>query len=460
MRKGMSRKGLRVIFTVVAAVLFVEFSWSVRQSDQETGLWRHGHDSDATVIGRLVQSRQEGVFSYGGLLGLGGPSQVLADWGSPAFEFQYDAYHHGVPFGSFSPYRSQIGAQGLVFSILDALLRLPTRTALLVFRTMAALCTSLVLAALVVWFLRDIGVPAASGVLAGILLSPWLLVFGRSLFWSFWSFYVPMLIMIGGLNQHDERAGWVKIALWAFVGVFTKCIFSGYEYITTALVMMTVPIVFYWKRKAWSWRTLCKVFIAAFVGSALAGIASLLILSVQIASVDGSLLDGIRHVTTALERRTIAVPSITSSEYEAYVARPNVLAVLVTYLFGGSYMAGLTQESPYVARLLWHLKFGHFVLLFATVTVVFRRLAAFRGPEISALVAATWYSALAPVSWLIIFHEHSAVHTHMNYIVWYMPFMLFGFAVCGCALDRVLDGIRCRVQVAGSRHFRQRQQHG
>jgi hypothetical protein len=48
-----------------------------------------------------------------------------------------------------------------------------------------------------------------------------------------------------------------------------------------------------------------------------------------------------------------------------------------------------------------------------------------------ALIIATWFSILAPLSWFVIFKAHSYIHTHMNYIVWQMPFTLLGFAVCG-----------------------------
>jgi hypothetical protein len=50
----------------------------------------------------------------------------------------------------------------------------------------------------------------------------------------------------------------------------------------------------------------------------------------------------------------------------------------------------------------------------------------------------TWVSILAPLSWFIIFKAHSYIHTHMNYIVWQMPFVLFGSALCGVVLAGVL----------------------
>ena len=46
---------------------------------------------------------------------------------------------------------------------------------------------------------------------------------------------------------------------------------------------------------------------------------------------------------------------------------------------------------------------------------------------------ATWFSFLAPLSWFVIFKAHSHCHTHMNFLVWQMPFTILGVALCGVA---------------------------
>ena len=55
-----------------------------------------------------------------------------------------------------------------------------------------------------------------------------------------------------------------------------------------------------------------------------------------------------------------------------------------------------------------------------------------------ALTATLWVSLLAPLSWFVIFKGHSAIHTHMNPIVWYMPFLLFGFILTGSTCWRLI----------------------
>ena len=47
------------------------------------------------------------------------------------------------------------------------------------------------------------------------------------------------------------------------------------------------------------------------------------------------------------------------------------------------------------------------------------------------LIILTWVAMLGPFSWFMIFKDHSIHHTHMDYIVWYMPFMLYAPVLWG-----------------------------
>jgi hypothetical protein len=64
-----------------------------------------------------------------------------------------------------------------------------------------------------------------------------------------------------------------------------------------------------------------------------------------------------------------------------------------------------------------------------------KRTAIRRLPRTSlALIGAAWFAILPPLSWFVLFKAHSAIHGHLNFIVWQMPFTFFGFAVIGLLL--------------------------
>ena len=99
--------------------LFLGFSmnfWGV--ADQQ---WfdNHQRDSESLIIGRIVKSAQDGVLSSGGLTGIGGLGTIPPSFSGEAFEQQYNAYYTGQRFGAYTTYDSQIGGQGILFSILN-----------------------------------------------------------------------------------------------------------------------------------------------------------------------------------------------------------------------------------------------------------------------------------------------------------------------------------------------------
>jgi hypothetical protein len=54
--------------------------------------------------------------------------------------------------------------------------------------------------------------------------------------------------------------------------------------------------------------------------------------------------------------------------------------------------------------------------------------------SVPALIMASWFSILAPLSWFVVFKAHSYSHLELNFIVWQMPFTFFGAAITGLAV--------------------------
>jgi hypothetical protein len=419
--------------------LFMNY-WKV--ADQQWFVSQN-YDMESFVIGRMVKSRQDGVFSAGGLTGIGSPDGSSAEFGDEAFDFQRRAYLDGLAFGSFSTYESQIGGQGMLFSILDELLHLPAHEKLRIFHAFTSILSSLTLSLVVLWFYWEIGFSASLFVLASALLSPWLVVFGGKLWWSMWSFYLPMAVVMYYLKRrsayHHRRCG-----LLVFIAVFAKCVFTGYEYITTTVIMITVPFVYHGMRDRWSFRELKRGLLTVASSSSLAVLLSLAILCIQIASVEGSLLEGADYIWYSLQKRTVVDTRGWEPVYDAGLEF-SVVSVVVRYVTGTYFDVGnyLHTSNPFVRRFVFQIRYLHLICLFGIVSVFLyalrRRYPDKEKPQGDiALVSATWFSLLAPLSWFTIFMSHSYVHTHMDFIVWQMPFTLFGFALCGLVLRRTL----------------------
>lgn len=411
---------------------------------------QQNRDMEAHVVARIVKTRTDGPFSASALLGIGtidGRPVDFEDWDHLPVEEQFEAYRDGHRFELFEPYSSQIGAQGSFFALLDELLPGKPEDRLAGFQTVASGLTAATLAFGILWFYLEFGFFVAVAVLAGAVASPWVTVYGGKMFWSLWSFYLPMVLTAFHLRGRRILGRVALLELGAVVGagVFIKTLFSGFEYITTALVMTAVPVVYYAVRHRWTVRQAGRALLATALGAGLAVTAAAVILIAQIGAVSGDPGAGLHHLADALERRTFPTRSRFPME-EGQAA--TVAEVLRVYLGAewsdpGRFMPGVRLLPSW----LRHVSFGGLLAGIAAASALLALLV--RGarpptdPESSgvewALLVATWFSLLAPLSWFVVFKSHSAVHAHMAPIVWHMPFVLFGFAVLGRTFESLVQ---------------------
>jgi hypothetical protein len=405
-------------------------------------------DTESLILGRMVESRQAGIFSMGGLPGSGSLSDVplLQYTNDPSF--QYLSYYNGTKFESFLPYESQIGGQGMFFSLLDKIMPLPYRLKLGSFHAFTALLSTIALTVIILWFYLEFGSSVGLTLFISTVFSPWLVVFGKNLWFSLWAFFLPMIVMMYFLRKFklSTNRQLLLFGLLVFLGILAKCIFNGYEYITTTLIMTVVPFIFYSISNRVSFRKFLIGSLTAAFSSLMAILMSFIILCIQIASVEGSFQKGIDHILFSLEKRSYADVNYLPAEYAASL-NANPVEVVSTYLNGtfmdfNNYLPTLNSN---LSRNFFRIRYWYLIILFGIMSALViltksrKRLTDEERRRKNALVAATWFSILAPLSWFIIFKAHSYIHTQMNFVVWQMPFTLFGFAVCGLFVKTLIS---------------------
>ena len=474
----------RIFLAVSTVLLFCGFYWNAwRVAD---GQWFDGfkRDSESHILGRMLKSRRDGVFSAGGLTGLvarcsgspptarhapddwvcsdlvrpasGGALHLRArrgEWPSRELaKFQYLAYSRNLRFNVYAVYMSQVGGQGIAFSLIDRWLPLPPGARYKTYRVLTALLMAIALTLVVRWFHAELGLGAALCALASGLLSQWLTGFAKNLWWSTWAFFLPMVAVMLFLERarRDGRGFDAKLGTVAFAGVLAKCLANGYEFVTAVLVMMVVPFVFHAVRRKIGLRAAVAGLLAAASGAALAVFTSLAILCLQIGSLGGGWSRGIEEIRSALVSRTHPDAARSQDELRE-VPKAGTLEVVSDYL-GGSFLGfGPRQASSTTAfpKRALEIPYALLVGVFGVASGLLER--GRRGlPEEErrrdlALQAALWFSLLAPLSWFVVFTAHAGGHLHLDYIVWQMPFTFFGFAACGRAVERhVLERWRGR----------------
>lgn len=400
--------------------------------------------SEIYIIGRLLKSNQDGVFSAGGLLGIGDVQNWSVE--NKIIKNQYEKYYNELDVDSYWTYKSHPGVQGLFYSIFDAWTDFSPATNLRIFRFAISAGLAFVLSGICYWFLIEFGWFAAISVSIFILISKWINLLGGNLFWSLWSFYLPMLILSFVLRSRDNRQKFTATFRFIFI-VFIlgliKILFTGFEFITSSLVMITVPFVYYAALDAWKWKVFVRNYFYMVIGLVGSIIAGLLLLAVQISIESGNYTNAIDHVLIVLRRRTFGQGTLENGVLLLADGIKRILDLIWFYLDG--YAFSLSARFPWIpeaAKGLLDGRYLYIVILLIITTTVFlvvnnRAKRTLRYRKGFALIVANWYSILAPLSWLIIFREHAVDHTSLDFIVWQLPFTLYGFALVGYVLSTV-----------------------
>lgn len=393
--------------------------------------------SEAMVMGKITKSRVDGLFSHAGFTGAYYHSSLDKD-NIPLYtlsQHKRDSiintnlyhqleYYYGekeVP-NAYCPYLTHGGGQAQFYSIIDAVLPFTPYVNYNLMRLINALLVALCFCLFLGWVYRNYGIVASSITLAFILFSPWLILFcGRNgLWWSLWSFFTPFLSMLLLL---EKRAYFVnhmwKIYVLVFLSVLVKCIFTGYEFITTSLLAIYFPVVYYFYLDKAKFRDFIlfsfKVGVIALVSVFLYS----LILMIQMKGVMGDFTHAWQYLFDSYERRTI----YGISRWE----------ILDTYFKGNAFNLGLISINNFYFCYLFFITIAFSVILY----LVGRGQKQIR--EYKALLITSFLSIASPLSWIIIFKEHAFGHTHLDFIIWYMPFLLYCFVIIGASISLLMS---------------------
>lgn len=381
---------------------------------------------DRLVIARLVKTRQDGFLSAGGLLGLGDTPKL--NYLSATHRRQYEAFLKSENFETYTVYESNPGFQGILYGSVDKLLNILSEQKLIVFRGITTTISALIFGFIFAFVLTEFGVLAGIFTLLFSATSMWIILPASSIFWNLWALFFPFIVSTGLLANSAKtgiyNASKIHIAL--FFATLLRILLSGFDIITTGMIMTTVPFIFFGIRDKWSW----KIFVHRFVKAGIALIAGALIgvtiLSLQIISNDGEIQNAFRYI----ENRFGSHFAGNSQYYLSGGIEPTKISISkITGVYLNMPAINVRLPGPDIQILYWHLVVG-----FASFTVIyflFHRKEKQHPSRDIALIAATWYSILAPLSWFILFRPHSIIHPRVNTMGWQMPFTLLGVALCG-----------------------------
>lgn len=436
------KKNHRIRTTIYLSALFIIFFFSY--STNFLGIaakyyTTFDRSDEMFVIGRLDAATYQGILSYGGLPGSAHPTRdsiakMNYDYMKEVNE-KYDYYltDQKMPGDKFAAYYSQSGGQGLFYSVLQKILPFKNEVKIRIYRAinicLLAFCFILFLG----WCYRNYGLLSSFITFVLLLFSPIVHNFAFSLWWTLWSYYIPFLTMLLILERNNKSPGRYpehKTLVFLFISVFAKCFFTGFEYITPTLAAILCPIIYYHilegKRIKTTFIFICKTITC----SVTAILAEVFLLINQIKSIEGSYAKGIEYLIHAFTRRS----SLDVDEFP-----PTIPEILNEHLFG-------------MDLVIWgHSAYNITLTLFTTILIVLimcislyflsKKIDTTNKSKSKALLVTTLLSSLAPISWIVIFTEHVSKHS-LDRIIWYMPFLLYGFLVIGVCFSIILSRLR------------------
>lgn len=272
------------------------------------------------------------------------------------------------------------------------------------------------------WTIKNYGIIPGLIVFALIFISPWFFRFVYNLWWALWTYYIPFITMLLILDR-KRKSGKVlldmKVYAILFCTIFLKFFFTGADFMTSSLVMAICPIIYHLIVVKVDLKSSITYLVKSSIACLLGLCAGFLFLVGQIRLLEGTWSAGFDHILLSFVKRSAL--SETAVDLKT-------LDVIWMY-FGGEVF--YYPQFPSI-----HVSFGALFLLICLLSVCLFFLSkkydnANDYLKNKALIITATISILGPFSWIGMFIEHANEHIAFDYIVWYMPYLLYGYAIIG-----------------------------
>ena len=422
-----------LLFLTSFFLLFFSFQFNTFSSADQNWFEKHQFDSEALVIGRLVKSREDGIFSKEGRLGryYGLEGKIN--------EIQTKLYLKEITGGNFGAYGSQLGLQGIFFSLVDKLLErydlIKLENRIDFFHAISSALQALILSIIIFIIYFEIGFVPAVVVLVSMMFSQWLVVFGKNLYWVMGLMFIPMVVVwvFHKLEERTNRFNMKMLLFLVVLSIFLKSA-TGYEYISAILISMVTPIIYFSIKNNWQLKTFFKRLFLLGIAGVLGLIIAFSTHTYQSSIASKStfkqaLVSQMNHATSRMHTKEDTF----GKKSWARAARASSFEVLDKYWDSKLINFNSLAEWKYFKTVNIY-DLIYIFLIFSAIGLIssqYSKNIERNRKKIVALTIVTWFSFLAPISWFILAKVHSYVHGHMNHVLWHIPFTIFGFSLVG-----------------------------
>lgn len=413
---------------------------------------------ESLVVGRMVKADKDGLFSASGFDGVNYDKKLLPDsiangdyinnltvrdYIISHFEGEQIKYYLNEKEApeDYCVYVSQSGGQAVFYYLIQKVLPFDQQTKYQILRFINCALLALCFMLFVAWAYRNFGFVSALVCFIFVFLSSWIVLFGgNGLWWSLWSFYIPfltVLLLMEKKHSNPESITYRKILVYIFIAFIVKMFFTGLEFMTTIMLTIFIPIVYYFWIERRSIIEFLKFSFQAGVVALLAVAIQFGVLILQLRDLLGTFNQATQYLIDSFVRRSSFNTGLTGYDQGDRFQDSDSLSfiwnnVVKDYLRGDVFYWGFLPSN-------FQFFFAYLIgaiLFFSIVLLIFCRKSKDR--KYQALVFSTLLSAACPLSWFVIFKEHAFWHPQIDFIIWYMPFLLLGFILLGAGISCLL----------------------
>jgi len=392
----------------------------------------------------------------------------------------------------FVPYRSQFGLQYYFYNYLYTTCHFSVQQ----LEAVTSLLMSFIVAAFFIALRRIVPNSAALGFCLTIALCPWTVWFARNLFWVEATWFLPCLVSLLLGNRRPTTSNQFTLTSLLFLATLIKFL-CGYDFLTTICLAGLAPLAYYEARNGASMRKTVRQLGTASLAMFLAFICAIGLHvallnsqeipspgSLQVSSTNSASVNkgGITEILKAAEKRTYSKDpdkvareacqtgsGVLSSYPECVTAfkkslQSNGFQVVGRYFIARHMVPWLSpgkvddSESTVAKSAISNAKAGHFpeaLRLARTLrgsTFVFllsNAISAAMFLALNILVACVLYirkrrsdlallgiAFVSPISWYVAAKGYAQIHTHLCYVLWYLPYVPAAVALLLCEFSR------------------------
>lgn len=411
-------------------ILLLSFSWNFFSVVDSHWFNQHQRDSESLVVGRLLpMTGKESLFDGNTLRKLRVLPRIAA------IEGTYRAFlvdQQAISEEKFANYTGQFGLQADVLNLINWIMRsvgLPADFRLNTLNLLVAASLAATLTYILYLLKLEFGIVGSVSAFFAIFFSPWLIVFARNLYWVPFTWFLPIALTWRAYVSFTPPTGRNLFFVSTGIGLLSLIkLLCGFEYVTAIFGTIATVALYGLIRSGASFREIVTHGIALATAVTTALILAAFFQVLKIASTLGSFTNAWDNFIHRVIMRSHGTPTSQTKTNVSTSLNSSITDVLEKYWNDDVVIQAGTLISFNASQIV------QLMIIFIATSTIYLFIKSTKNntnkKDLLLIVFLASGALISSISWLVFAKGHSFVHTHMNYVLWHLPFLIIAPPIC------------------------------